>query len=142
MLIKRYSLPSRFRSGAVAAALGVVAVTGLTAVPAHAAAATYNNACGSGYKVLGTLDLTGGHAYLTYSSTSGYNCVVTVRNTSGTAVEMGAWVRRYSDWEVASDFGSYTTYAGPVYLSAVDQCIDWGGNIGASDAWEQEKYCG
>jgi hypothetical protein len=109
--------------------------------------ATYNNACGAGYIVKETLPLTGGHVYLTYDSSNGYNCVVTVRNSPGAATHMIAAIRlSYTEssppgnWVIQD--GNYTTYAGPVYLHAPGHCIDWYGQIGTAQATEYNSHCG
>ena len=40
------------------------------------------------------------------------------------------------------DCGSYTTYAGPVYVYAPNDCIDWGGTIEQSSYYEYDTHCG
>ncbi|HEY5835967.1 spore-associated protein A [Streptomyces sp.] len=107
-------------------------------------AAAYNGACGSGYGVIDSLPIsTLGTAYLTYNSSTGKNCVVTVRANPGTAMYMAAAIRLAgnSASEVI-DAGNYTTYAGPVYLYAAGKCIDWGGQIGSVYNQEFGSHCG
>ena len=115
----------------------VATATGTIATAGPAAAATYGGQCGSGYGVVNRFDLptNRGTVFLTYNSGNGNNCVVTVRTNPGAATLMEAALKRSSSstWNV--DSGNYTTYAGPVYVSAPGQCVDWGGTIGtASDA--------
>lgn len=95
------------------------------AVPALA----YNGACGAGYVQRDSMVLTGwGAVYLTYNSSNGYNCAVTVRSNPGGVQSMGVAVRISGNpSSVVVDSGEYTTYAGPVYLHAAGQCIDWWG---------------
>ncbi|WP_329459855.1 spore-associated protein A [Streptomyces sp. NBC_01497] len=114
------------------------------AMPAQAAApATYNSACGSGYSVIDTLPITTlGHVYLTYNASTGYNCVVTVRNTSGSAVPMNAWISRSDATTDTIDKGNFQTYAGPVYVHAAGTCIDWGGLINGYSAFREHVHCG
>jgi hypothetical protein len=101
----------------------------------------YNGACGAGYAVIDSHSLTGGAVYLTYSASTGKNCVVTVRSNPGSRVSMCAKVSRASaPW--VQDCGSYTAYAGPVYVSARGACIDWGGSIGNSPYYESNVHCG
>jgi hypothetical protein len=94
-----------------------------------------------GYAVIDSHSVSGGTVYLTYKASTGYNCVVTVRNTPGTPVWMCAKVSlAFAPW--IEDCGSYTTYAGPVYVYAPDDCIDWGGSIGTSSYYEYNTHCG
>jgi hypothetical protein len=113
--------------GAVAAlTAGTVAVT---AAPAQAAA--YNGACGSGYSVIDKMHVQSDRAtvYLTYNN--GWNCVVTITNTPGKREYMSAAIElsssRGDGW--IEDKGYYTKYAGPVYVYAPNECVDWGGQI-------------
>ncbi|MDC0710559.1 spore-associated protein A [Stigmatella sp. ncwal1] len=104
-------------------------------------ALAYNGACGSGYGVIDSHAVAGGTVYLTYNSSTGKNCVVTVRNSPGNRVQMCAKVSRAgAAW--VQDCGSYTTYAGPVYVAAPNACIDWGGSIGGSPYHEYNTHCG
>jgi len=112
-----------------------------TTVDQPLAAAPYNGVCGSGYVVIDSLPLTGGTIYLTYNSGNGYNCVVTVRSSPGTPLPMDAYVG-LSGNELNDDFGHYTTYAGPVYVHAPHQCIDWGGWIDNSFNHQPNSHCG
>jgi hypothetical protein len=109
-----------------------------------ATAATYNGACGSGYTVIDQLSLgTAGTVYLTYNSSTGKNCVVTVRTTPGTAIFMAAGIRLTGNpASEVDDTGNYTTYAGPVYLYAKGHCIDWAGQIGSVYNEQDNSHCG
>lgn len=121
MNLKRMAL-----NGAVAAL--TVSATVLVATPASAAA--YNGACGSGYKVVNSRSAGSlGTVYLTYNSSNGYNCVITIRNSKGKATRIEASVKRRSVESWTFDGGSYTTFAGPVYTYGSNSCIDWGGLI-------------
>lgn len=127
-------------TGLVAAAM--TAGTLVTAGPASAA--TYGGQCGGGYGVVNHRTITGkGTVYLTYNSSNGYNCVVTIRNNPGAAVRMFAGIARQSDsaWG-AVDEGNYTTYAGPVYRYAKGSCVTWGGAIGGTYAGGVNTNCG
>ncbi|MEK8172315.1 spore-associated protein A [Streptomyces sp. M19] len=118
--------------------------TTATAAPAKASAA-HNGACGSGYSVVNSVAVgTKGTVYLTYSGATGKNCVVTVRNGTGTAVPMSAWIQLAEDHETTPvvDSGEYTTYAGPVYLAAKGQCVNWGGYIQNQDVEVDKTNCG
>jgi hypothetical protein len=120
---------------AAAASVAVAAPTGV----AHAAA--YNGVCGSGYSVIDSHGLGSlGTVYLTINS-AGRNCVVTIRNNPGAAKHMCAKVSLAgAPWN--QDCGNYTTYAGPVYVSAAHQCIDWSGEIDSTVFDERSVHCG
>jgi hypothetical protein len=109
-------------------------------LPGSASAATYNDECGSGYYLIDWHDFTDATVFLTYSFDTGDNCVVTVRNSPGAAEDMGAQVALTGDpW--ISDTGSYTTQAGPVYVWAPSQCIDWGGYSASESYYQYDVYC-
>lgn len=127
-----------------------IAVLGLTATAAAgtfaspAFAATYGGQCGSGYGVVNKIELPDarGTVFLTYSSSTGNNCVVTIRTNPGQAVLMEAYIRRSGTTTWNKDSKSYTTYAGPRYVSAVDTCVDWGGTIGNASLTKYRTNCG
>lgn len=111
------------------------------AAPANASAA-YNGVCGSGFAVVNSAPIGSmGTVYLTYNKTSGENCVVTVRNTSGTAVFMSARLSITGDSEKLEDKGQFTTYAGPVRIFARNKCVDWGGTIGSVEVNLKATNC-
>lgn len=122
---------------------GAVAAGALVnAAPAFAA--LYGGQCGSGYGVVNLIDLpdSRGTVYLAYSASSGKNCVVTVRENPGTATLMEAYLRRTGTSAWQKDSGNYTTYAGPVYVSAAGSCVDWGGTIGTASKTRTGTNCG
>ncbi|MGC0331571.1 hypothetical protein RKD23_004561 [Streptomyces sp. SAI-170] len=121
---------TRNRIAGCAAALALT-VAGLVVTATPAQAAGYNGACGSGYSVIDSMRVGGtnteGTTYLTYNSSNGYNCVVTMNNTGATRW-VGAEIEvSGGDW--ISDSGQYRYYAGPVYVYAANRCIDWGGGV-------------
>ena len=134
------------RLGSVAAVIGLAAA-GTIAAAGTASAASYNGACGSGYGVIDTMDVGDGTAYLTYNSSSGKNCVVTVSDKPGTTMLLDARLRLHRtniDWADSEyDAGFFKYYAGPVYAYAAGRCIDWGGNAGTED-WHvnYNVHCG
>ncbi|WP_328405786.1 hypothetical protein [Nocardia sp. NBC_00403] len=130
--------------GACAASAGIVVGTAVF-VPANASAASYGGQCGGGYAVIEQANLIGGTAFLTYSNATGKNCVVTVRDEPGDELFMVARVGRSGDLQSTDvDQGNYTTYAGPVYVSAAHRCIDWYGQIRGDWNWvgQQTAHCG
>ncbi|MFG2076391.1 hypothetical protein SAMN05421874_107287 [Nonomuraea maritima] len=129
---------------ALMGATAALAVTGTLATAAPASAASYGGQCGSGYGVVNHIDLPSnrGTVYLTYSSATGRNCVVTVRTTAGTATLVEAYLRRSSSSTWTKDSGNYTSYAGPIYVSAPGECVDWGGTIGTATLYRYDTNCG
>ena len=129
------------------AALGITAAAatvGTLANASPAAAALYGGQCGSGYGVVNLIDLPDlrGTVYLTYNSSTGKNCVVTIRENPGTATLMEAYLRRSGTTTWIEDSRNYTTYAGPVYVSAAGSCVDWGGTIGTASKTRYGTNCG
>ncbi|MGC0414226.1 hypothetical protein RKD37_000547 [Streptomyces ambofaciens] len=136
---------------AVGATLTAVAAVGaglLVTAPAAGAAsagatASYNGVCGSGYKVVNSMPIgTTGTVYLTYNSSTGKNCTVTIRNKTGTPTYMVAYVRNVDSSEDQTDAGEFTSYAGPVYAFARGACVEWGGVIDNLQAWNYGSNCG
>lgn len=135
------------RVGAGAAALVAMAGVSLMSAPAASAAATaaaYNGACGSGYAVVNSMPIGDkGMTYLTYNSSTGKNCAVTIRNTAGPATRIIVVLARSDGAGGAQvDDGTYTTYAGPVYVSAAGSCVDWVGNLLGSSNSRLGTNCG
>ncbi|MEC4016138.1 spore-associated protein A [Streptomyces sp. H27-D2] len=128
--MKRSSAMAGAAVMAVAGIATMATATTASAAPAGAAAA-YNGACGRGYSVVNSAAITGkGTVYLTYNRTSGKNCVVTVRNTTGSPVYIFTYLGRTDgSGDAVFDEGEYRSYAGPVYLAAKGACVDWGGTI-------------
>ncbi|GAA3501841.1 hypothetical protein GCM10019016_089480 [Streptomyces prasinosporus] len=128
----------RGRLGATAAVLGItvtaaVAATGTAQAAPSGATAAYNGGCGSGYSVIDSKNVVDGTVYLTYNSSNGYNCVVTVSNYPGTSLYMQAALRLSRNdavWNSSErDDGYYQYYAGPIYKYAPNSCVDWGGSV-------------
>jgi hypothetical protein len=125
----------RFKhSASVAVALAALSVGATTALAAPASAApdiTPQKVCGSSYKTVNSVPVGSlGTTYLTYDSSNGENCVVTIRNNPGIAVNMSAWLYVPDTGEAAEDHGRYTSYAGPAHVYGRGHCVDWGGHIG------------
>ncbi|KUL43471.1 hypothetical protein [Streptomyces regalis] len=121
------------RSVLSAAALAALTVGTTAALSAPASAApntTPQKVCGSGYKTVNSAPIGSlGTVYLTYNASNGENCVATIRNNPGTALEMSAWVYVPDTEEADEDWGLYTSYAGPTYVYGKAHCVDWGGHI-------------
>jgi hypothetical protein len=121
------------RSALAATALAALSVgtTAALASPASAAPGTTpQKVCGSGYQTVNSAPVgTLGTVYLTYNSANGRNCVTTIRNNPGTAVDMSTWIYIPETEAADQDGGLYTSYAGPAYAYGKGHCVDWGGNI-------------
>ncbi|WP_030902273.1 hypothetical protein [Streptomyces sp. NRRL F-5126] len=136
--------PSSGAAPAATASAASHAVPAAAAVTtgAKAPAVAYNNVCGSGYGVVNSAPIgTAGTVYLTYSSKTKKNCVVTVRSRPGAAVHMTASVGIGTHTHDVIDSGNYTTYAGPVYLYAPGQCVSWRGEIAGAVAGKNQTNC-
>ncbi|MFJ1709818.1 spore-associated protein A [Kitasatospora sp. NPDC088346] len=131
------------RTAARVGALALVAGSAAIAVPTTAQAASYNGVCGSGYQTIDHRDLNaGGTVWLTYNRSTGYNCVVTIRDSPGPALQMLAGLKLAGAPTWADlDEKYYTTYAGPVYLYAPHSCIDWEGGIVDNISGGFDSHC-
>jgi len=130
-----------------AAVFGATAVlmTGTAVAAPPAAAATYGGECGSGYNVVNR-DAIGnrGTVFLTYNNGNGKNCVLAKRNSPGSRVIVEAGLSispAGSHWD-RYDGGRYTTYAGPIYLEAAGNCVDWMGRISGVEGGKRGTNCG
>ncbi|MFC9502924.1 spore-associated protein [Streptomyces sp. NPDC057002] len=121
------------RSVLAASAVAALSAGTMTALASPASAApntTPQKVCGSGYKTVNSAAVgTLGTIYLTYNASNGHNCVTTIRNNPGTAVDMSAYVWVPDTEEGDSDAGLFKSYAGPTYVRGKGLCVDWGGNI-------------
>lgn len=104
----------------------------MDAAPAGAA-----GPCGSSYSRIGVYSVSKGDGTRTgtlevhYSSSTGKNCALTYGY--GPYANTTSWKRvtisRGDGSGENTDAGRYTTYAGPVYVSAPGQCIDVAGTV-------------
>jgi hypothetical protein len=129
------------RRTTTAAALTVLALGGTVAAtaPASAASATYNGACGTGYHVENWTDVKSsptaviGTVYVAYNRDTDLHCAVLVRTKPGTRMFMEVTLDTApTSGAPVKDYGSYSTYAGPVYLDVSQsdaQCMQWSGSI-------------
>jgi hypothetical protein len=115
--------------GAAAAAAGVA--FGIAAlVPGTAGAATYGGQCGAGFNAVSQRQVSGGTVFL--AAKGDVACAVTIRDSSGSARSMSVWIRELGGVGWINDPGNFTTYAGPVYTSALFYCAEYGGRIESS----------
>ncbi|WP_406458653.1 spore-associated protein A [Streptomyces sp. NBC_01622] len=120
------------------------ATTKAATTKAAAATATYNGACGTGYKVIDSTPVGNvGKVFLTWNESTGKNCAVTIRNTPGAKIYMDVKLDVFSDQETtpAEDSGLYTSYAGPVYVNGRGHCITWSGAISTATGGDS-GHCG
>ncbi|MEU9351487.1 spore-associated protein [Streptomyces griseoloalbus] len=121
------------RSVLAVSALATLSMGATTALAAPASAApntTPQKVCGSGYKTVNSASVASlGTVYLTYNAANGRNCVTTIRNNPGTALDMSAWIYVPDTETGDQDGGLYTSYAGPTYVYGKGHCVDWGGSI-------------
>ncbi len=98
--------------------------------------------CGSGYRVIDSHSFGQATTYLLYSSAAGKNCVVTLsKYVMPDRIRMSA-VLQVKGGGSSADTGSFTVYAGPVRLSAVKQCVIWGGGYGSANWRSGWSHCG
>lgn len=104
--------------------------------------------CGSGYQVIDSASLTAtdgtrkGTVYLLYNSSNGYNCAVTLKESSvGTPTTVTAYLEVEGSSRVR-DNGVYSYYAGPVRASANRLCVKWGGSAGGASYGSNFEHCG
>jgi hypothetical protein len=130
---------------AVGVTAAVMALAGTLATASPAAAATYGGECGAGYNVVNSDPIGGkGTVFLTYSSSTRKNCVVAKRNSAGSPVRIEAGLSIHpagSHWD-RFDGGDFTSYAGPIYLSAAGKCVDWMGRITGTEGGKRGTNCG
>lgn len=127
------------------AAVTAIMVAGSLAAGTPAYAASYGGECGSGYAVVNSDPIgTKGTVFLTYSSATGKNCVVAKRNSVGSAVlvEAGLGINPVGSHWPAYQGDYFTSYAGPIYLSAADRCVDWMGRISGTEGGKRRTNCG
>ncbi|WP_405977004.1 spore-associated protein A [Streptomyces sp. NBC_00158] len=131
----------RRRAASAAGALALTAAATLAATgTAHAVGP---GVCGAGYNVVETLNVGSlGKVYLTWNASTGKNCAVTIRNSTGPAVWMEVWVTRLATGGGDVDNGSYTQYAGPVYIDGRNSCIAFAGTIGSVTVTSEPGHCG
>ena len=137
----------KIKNGTAVALATTAMVAGSIAVSAPAMAASSPiaacNADGTSYHVIDSHDLGPAVIYLMYNGTK--NCVVTWKDSpDGNWVD--AQVGIYGADGAAFDGGYYSTYAGPVRVTAPGKCIDWTGAeiISGHEYWwdSGKSHCG
>lgn len=140
----RRSVKALAAAGALAGGLMLVQPTSATAAVDPA------GVCGSGYRVIDSQALKSGSltlatVYLTYNSGNGYNCVVTtLAHPNGARYYLKATLQA-SGGSQKVDSGEFKSYAGPVYVSATDKCVKWGGQFDTDPGFKYTspfEHCG
>ncbi|MFF5157729.1 spore-associated protein [Streptomyces sp. NPDC000348] len=125
------------------AALSVGATTALASPASAAPGTTPQRVCGSGYRTVNSAAAgSPGTVHLTYNPANGRNCVATIRNDPGTALDTSAWIHVPDTDEGDQDHGRFTSYAGPAYVHGKGHCVDWGGGIGNVYVQVHGSNCG
>ncbi|WP_406311514.1 spore-associated protein A [Streptosporangium sp. NBC_01639] len=129
----------RLKQGAALAVATVAALAGTLATGSPAMAASSPiGACGGGsYHEIDRHDLGKATVYLLYNGTT--NCVVTWKDSRNSTF-VNAVIRTTGNW--IEDPGNFSTYAGPVKLSAKGKCIQWGGDYGSTQYTSPLEHCG
>ncbi|MEU6407443.1 serine/threonine protein kinase [Microbispora sp. NPDC046933] len=112
-----------------------------TAAPARN---PYNAAqvCGSGFYVQRSSPLAGGTTYQLYNSSTGENCVVTLKTADvGKATPVSATLEVQGGGS-KTDSGNFQYYAGPVKLQAKGKCVRYSGSVGSAGTSAGWANCG
>ncbi|WP_427925422.1 spore-associated protein A [Streptomyces sp. cg40] len=143
-LSRRTTTAAALATLALAGTIAATAPASAATTKAAAATATYNGACGTGYKVIDSTPVGNvGKVFLTWNESTGKNCAVTIRNTPGAKIHMAVELNIDVNYEhnPVVDSGQYTSYAGPVYMSARGYCAVWYGVIGTAKGGDS-GHCG
>jgi hypothetical protein len=103
---------------------------------------TPEQVCGAGFYVQRSSTLTGGAIYQLYNTSTGENCVVTIKTADvGKATPVSATLEVQGGVS-KTDSGSYEYYAGPVKLQAKGKCVRYLGRVGGTGASADWGNCG
>ncbi|MEV0380002.1 M23 family metallopeptidase [Nonomuraea sp. NPDC050643] len=102
---------------------------------------TATQVCGAGFKEIDSAPLgSQGRVALLYSTSSGQNCVVTLRKNASGKAAMRAYLEVKGKARATGD-GSFQYYAGPVKAKALRTCVKWGGAIGSAAYDSPFEHC-
>ncbi|WP_229812194.1 hypothetical protein [Lentzea flava] len=142
---------NKFRKAlSLSLATAAVLAASVTMSTAAQAASSPIEACGGGsYHEIDSHKL-GSVATIRLLYNGSTNCVVTWRTNPGSPTRLLAAIAKenadgsYTDFK--NDDKPYTTYAGPVKVSAAGKCIIWGGGVTISGVWNAwysaPSHCG
>ncbi|MFD0887458.1 serine/threonine protein kinase, partial [Streptosporangium algeriense] len=103
---------------------------------------TPQQACGAGYYVQRSASFTGGTVYQLYNTSTGSNCVVTMKTA-----DVGKATSVWATLEVEgggskTERGEFKYYAGPVILPAKGKCVRFSGGNSADSVSAPPANCG
>ncbi len=130
-----YKYGAKIGLAVVAILAGSLTVAG----PANAASSPIAVCGGGSYHEIDHIDLPGARVHLLYDGST--DCVVTWRNTPGARAEMSASIAKAPFTHWIKDSGNYTTYAGPVKVTAPGVCINWGGSFDGYGEGAGASHC-
>lgn len=114
---------------------------GSTPPPAQSYPYSISKICGSSYRQIDSHAISGGKVVLAYSSSTGKNCVATMKSGHfSTKTSMSTFVRTKA--KNSSDSGKFGYYAGPAKLAAKGTCVQWGGTIAGKSWTSKYGHCG
>jgi hypothetical protein len=103
---------------------------------------TPTQVCGSGFYVQRSSSFSGGTTYQLYNTSSGQNCVVTMKTTDvGKATHVSATLE-VQGGGTKTDSGNFEYYAGPVKLPAKGKCVRYSGAVGSQSTSAGWDNCG
>ncbi|MEO3799505.1 hypothetical protein [Nonomuraea sp. B1E8] len=134
---------------------GMLAAGIISASAAPASAASAATPCGSGYKLVGTYNISqGGQKYglleIRWNAGAGKNCALAYGSGSnyGRSDYKAVRIRssNKSSW-ADTDWGDFSRYAGPVYVAAKNKCIDVSAHIEGKSGkkafvYKRNVHCG
>lgn len=103
---------------------------------------TPQQVCGAGFYVQRSASFNGGTVHQLYNSSTGANCVVTMKSTDiGKATPVWATLT-VTGGGSKTERGDYKYYAGPVILPAKGKCVSFSGGVPADSASAPPANCG
>ncbi|GGP90432.1 spore-associated protein A [Streptosporangium pseudovulgare] len=142
VLSERTGMNIRTKLAALAGAAMVSTCLVASATPASAA-----GPCGGGYYQIDVYNIsnlagkTVGRTHLYYSRSTKKNCALTYATPAKRGYK-AVKLRRSGTLKWTVDAGTFSEYAGPVYVSAPGKCIDIEGYIGGNGATYYSRHCG
>ncbi len=99
---------------------------------------TATQVCGSGYYVQRSMAVAGGRVYQLYSNGTKKNCAVMLKSKNvGRPTSVSVWIQAQGGSRV-TDSGSFSWYAGPVYVYAPGKCV----RVGSGSYTSSYANCG
>lgn len=107
---------------------------------------TASDVCGGSYKQIDSASLKSkgkkvGSVVLTYSSSTGKNCVATMKETSIGKKSAASASLTVKGKKGATNSGKFSYYAGPVKKAAKSTCVKWSGAVGSAKYTSKYEHC-